>query len=130
MGADFNRKAYQEIYRHNAWEQTADKYEEEFAARLYKTPYVQQAAKTALTKLSRMLNAYYRNPNQTSGMNEEAVEDAQVLGQVAAEEVHGFPFVLQRHSATPPGLTRTSSTVSTGSGSTGSGPMSAKTISG
>lgn len=90
MGADFNRKAYQEIYRHNAWEQTADKYEEEFAARLYKTPYVQQAAKTALTKLSRMLNAYYRNPNQTSGMNEEAVEDAQVLGQVAAK-VAGEP---------------------------------------
>ena len=40
MGADFNKKAYQEIYRHSAWEQTADKYEEEFAARLYKTPTI------------------------------------------------------------------------------------------
>lgn len=85
MGADFNKKAYQEIYRHSAWEQTADKYEEEFAARLYKTPYVQQAAKTALTRLSRMLNAYYKNPDQAPGMNEEAVENAQALGQVAAE---------------------------------------------
>ena len=85
MGADFNKKAYQKIYRHSAWEQTADKYEEEFAARLYKTPYVQQAAKTALTRLSRMLNAYYKNPDQAPGMNEEAVENAQALGQVAAE---------------------------------------------
>lgn len=85
MGADFNKKAYQEIYRHSSWERTADKYEEEFAAKLYKTPYVQQAAKTALTKLSRMLNAYYNRPGEARGMNEEAVADAQALGQVAAE---------------------------------------------
>ena len=57
MGADFNKKAYQEIYRHSAWEQTADKYEEEFAARLYKTPYVQQEGKSELNRFSRMLNS-------------------------------------------------------------------------
>lgn len=36
MGASFNGKAYEEIYKHKDWEQTADKYEEAFAAKLYK----------------------------------------------------------------------------------------------
>ena len=34
MGADFNKKAYEEIYKHGTWEQTADRYEEQFAAKL------------------------------------------------------------------------------------------------
>ena len=87
MGADFNKKAYEEIYKHGTWEQTADRYEEQFAAKLYQTPYVQEAAKTALTKLSRMLNAYYGNRDQN--LNEEAVENAEaareMAGQIAGE---------------------------------------------
>lgn len=88
MGADFNAKAYEKIYQHPSWEQTADRYEEQFAARLYHTPYVQQAAKTALTKLSRMLNAYYtRRASQggAGGGDQTAMEDAGALAQVAGE---------------------------------------------
>lgn len=90
MGASFNGKAYEEIYKHSLWETTADKYEEEFAAKLYKTPYVQEAARTALTKLSRMLNAYYGEQGPVRNLDEKTVEAA-AAAQQAAAKVTGEP---------------------------------------
>lgn len=98
MGASFNGKAYEEIYKHKDWEQTADKYEEAFAAKLYKTPYVQEAAKTALTKLSRMLNAYYNDQGQARNLDERAVQDA-AAAQQAAAEIAGEPVAEQAENA-------------------------------
>ncbi|MBD5527274.1 MAG: hypothetical protein HDR02_02545 [Lachnospiraceae bacterium] len=100
MGASFNGKAYEEIYKHKDWEQTADKYEEEFAAKLYKTSYVQEAAKTALTKLSRMLNAYYDDQGQASNLDEQTAQDAAATQQAAAEIV-GEPAAEQAAVARP-----------------------------
>ena len=89
MGASFNKGAYKEIYKHNKWIETADKYEEQFAAKLYKTPYVQDAAKTALTKLSKTLNAYYGNRGQK--MDEETVENAEAVRDMAGQIVGEVP---------------------------------------
>lgn len=87
MGADFNAGAYKEIYKHPDWAKTAEDYEVKFAAKLYKTSYVQQAAKTALTKLSRMLNAYYqqRKTGDGSDREEQLLETVTPLAQVAGE---------------------------------------------
>ena len=87
MGADFNAGAYKEIYKHLDWAKTAEDYEVKFAAKLYKTSYVQQAAKTALTKLSRMLNAYYqqRKTGDGSDREEQLLETVTPLAQVAGE---------------------------------------------
>jgi len=60
MGNSYTDDAYKElIYKHKDWQRTADEYEQKFAANLYKTNYVQAAARTALTKLSGMLTSYY-----------------------------------------------------------------------
>ncbi len=101
MGASFNGKAYEKIYKHKDWATTADEYEEQFAAKLYKTPYVQEAARTALTKLSRMLNAYYNNRNQTPNLNKETVEDVTATQQAAAEVV-GQPVAAPAENAAQP----------------------------
>lgn len=87
MGASFNGKAYEEIYKHGTWKVAADMYEERFAAKLYKTPYVQQAAKTALTKLSKMLNAYYNDQGSVRNLDEKTVLDAETTQQAAARIV-------------------------------------------
>ncbi len=100
MGASFNGEAYEEIYKHKDWEQTADKYEEEFAAKLYKTPYVQQAAKTALTKLSKMLNAYYGGRGQAPKLDEQTAQDV-AAAQQAAAEVTGQPAAASAENAAP-----------------------------
>ena len=60
MGDAYMKEAYQLIYKHPSWQQTAQEYEDRFAANLYHTNYVQEAARSALTKLSSMLTAYYR----------------------------------------------------------------------
>ncbi len=87
MGASYNGKAYEVLYKHASWEKEARNYEDHFAANLYKSPYVQEAAKTALAKLSRMLNAYYG----AGGGNPEQVQDvaatAQLAGEMAGERV-------------------------------------------
>ncbi|MCD8068000.1 MAG: hypothetical protein LUE87_03770 [Lachnospiraceae bacterium] len=83
MGAGFNKEAYKAIYQHPTWEPTADRYEVEFAANLYKAPYVKQAASTALTRLSRMLNAYYGSKKGNDGEN--ALQDAGAIAQVAGD---------------------------------------------
>lgn len=92
MGSGFNSGAYEKIYQHKDWEKTADEYEVKFAANLYHSPYVQQAAKTALTRLSRMLNAYYGAGNKTQNMtNPQVMQDtaamAQTAGEIAGEPV-------------------------------------------
>lgn len=89
MGAGFNAGAYEKIYQHKDWEKTADEYEVKFAANLYHAPYVQQAAKTALTKLSRMLNAYYDEKPKTEDpkIMQDAAAVAQAAGEVAEEPV-------------------------------------------
>ncbi|MDE5589217.1 MAG: hypothetical protein K2J60_08780, partial [Acetatifactor sp.] len=85
MGASFNGKAYEEIYKHEKWKDEAELYEETLAERLYKTPYVQQAAKTALTKLSKMLNAYYKDQGSVRNLDEKTVQDAETTQQAAAQ---------------------------------------------
>ena len=90
MGASFNGKAYEEIYKHGKWEETAETYEESLAANLYKASYVQEAARTALTRLSKMLNAYYNDQGQARNLDEQAAQNAQAAQQAAAE-VAGVP---------------------------------------
>lgn len=87
MGASFNGKAYEKIYKHGEWERTAETYEEALAAKLYKTPYVQEAARTALTRLSKMLNAYYKNQGSVPNLDERTVQDAETTQQAAAQIV-------------------------------------------
>ena len=95
MGANYNANAYKLIYQHKDWEATARDYELHFAANLYRSPYVQQAAKTALTKLSRMLNVYYgpgghgaANGNAANPqVTQDAAAAAEMAGNVAGEPV-------------------------------------------
>lgn len=85
MGDAYTKEAYKLIYQHPDWQSTAQEYEDKFAANLYRTSYVQQAAATALSKLSQTLTGYYQVKR---GLNEEQAQDLTALGEVA-EQVGG-----------------------------------------
>lgn len=85
MGDAYMKEAYQLIYKHPSWQQTVQEYEDRFAANLYHTSYVQEAARSALTKLSSMLTAYYRVKGAPA---REDRENLAAIGQVA-EQVSG-----------------------------------------
>ena len=57
MAESYTKEAYKQIYEHPEWKKTATEFEDRFAANLYKTPYVQEAARTALSRISNMLTA-------------------------------------------------------------------------
>ncbi len=84
MGDAYTKEAYKIIYQHPDWQATAQEYEDKFAANLYNSPPVRQAASQALTKLSETLTSYYRVKN----LNEEQSEDLAAVGQVA-EQISG-----------------------------------------
>lgn len=85
MGDAYMKEAYQLIYKHPSWQQTVQEYEDHFAANLYHTSYVQEAARSALTKLSSMLTAYYRVKGAPA---REEQENLLAIGQVA-EQISG-----------------------------------------
>ncbi len=85
MGDAYTKEAYKIIYQHPDWQSTAQEYEDKFAANLYRTSYVQQAAATALSKLSQTLTGYYQVKR---GLNGEQAQDLTALGEVA-EQVGG-----------------------------------------
>lgn len=82
MGADYIKEAYQLIYKRPEWRRVADEYEAQFAANLYKTDYVQEAARTALTKLSNMLVTYYGLKDAQKQSQKETL-DLEALTEVA-----------------------------------------------
>ena len=82
MGDAYTKEAYKIIYQHPDWQSTAQEYEDKFAANLYRTSYVQQAAATALSKLSQTLTGYYQVKR---GLNGEQAQDLTALGEVAAQ---------------------------------------------
>lgn len=84
MGDAYTKEAYKIIYQHPDWQSTAQEYEDRFAANLYNSPPVRQAATQALTKLSETLVSYYRVKN----LNQEQAEDLAAVGQVA-EQISG-----------------------------------------
>ena len=84
MGDAYTKEAYKIIYQHPDWQATAQEYEDRFAANLYNSPPVRQAATQALTKLSETLVSYYRVKN----LNQEQAEDLAAVGQVA-EQISG-----------------------------------------
>lgn len=84
MGDAYTKEAYKIIYQHPDWQSTAQEYEDQFAANLYNSSPVQQAATIALTKLSDTLVSYYRLKN----LNQEQAEDMAAIGQVA-EQISG-----------------------------------------
>ena len=84
MGDAYMKEAYKIIYQHPDWQSTAQEYEDRFAANLYNSPPVRQAASMALTKLSETLTSYYRVKN----LNKEQAEDLTAVGQVA-EQISG-----------------------------------------
>ena len=63
MGDAYTKEAYKIIYQHPDWQSTAQEYEDRFAANLYNSAPVRQAAAQALTKLSGTLTSYYRVKN-------------------------------------------------------------------
>ena len=79
MGDAYTKEAYKIIYQHPDWQSTAQEYEDRFAANLYNSAPVRQAAAQALTKLSGTLTSYYRVKN----LNQEQSEDLAAVGQVA-----------------------------------------------
>lgn len=81
---DFTKDAYQIIYQHPDWQSTAQDYEDQFAANLYQASYVQQAASTALTRLSNVLTTYY----QVKRLDTDEARGLAAVGEVA-EEVSG-----------------------------------------
>lgn len=80
MGNNYTEDAYQLVYKHPEWQDTAQKYEDEFAANLYKSSYVKEAARTVLHRLSSMLMAYYGLKDR---QKEEDVENRDMLGEIA-----------------------------------------------
>lgn len=84
MGDAYTKEAYKLIYQHPNWQSTAQEYEDKFAANLYNSSPVQQAATMALTRLSETLTAYYRLKN----LNQEQAEDLAAIGEVA-EQISG-----------------------------------------
>ena len=84
MGDAYTKEAYKIIYQHPDWQSTAQEYEDRFAANLYNSAPVRQAAAQALTKLSGTLTSYYRVKN----LNQEQSEDLAAVGQVA-EQISG-----------------------------------------
>ena len=84
MGDAYTKEAYKIIYQHPDWQATAQEYEDRFAANLYNSAPVRQAAAQALTKLSGTLTSYYRVKN----LNQEQSEDLAAVGQVA-EQISG-----------------------------------------
>lgn len=92
MAESYTKEAYKQIYEHPQWKKTATEFEDRFAANLYKTPYVQEAARTALSRISNMLTAYYtiRDKQQELGKKEldiEALTD--VAGIIMGKKVNG-----------------------------------------
>jgi len=83
MAESYTKEAYKQIYEHPDWKKTATEYEFHFAANLYKTTYVKEAARTALSRLSNMLAAYYaiRSKQQETGQKKL---DIQALTDVAS----------------------------------------------
>lgn len=96
MGSYIDDAYKDEIYKSPKWEPTARKYEREFAANLYRSDLVQQTAKSALVKLSTILNAYYAsrehgealdhviNGITTGQLTEDVQQGVAELNQVAA----------------------------------------------
>lgn len=109
MGDAYTKEAYKLIYQHPDWQATAQEYEDRFAANLYHTGYVQEAARTALTKLSDTLVSYYRLKG--SPPEKEQMESMEALGQVAGQVSGRRPddwkvleeTLLQRNSASGAG---------------------------
>ncbi|MBR3603006.1 MAG: hypothetical protein IKL49_11900 [Lachnospiraceae bacterium] len=104
MAESYTKDAYKQIYEHPEWKKTATEFEDRFAANLYKTTYVQEAARTALSRISNMLTAYYtiRDKQQETGKKEldiQALTDVAgiIMGkQVNSGEGKSAPEVLQR----------------------------------
>ena len=82
MGADYIKEAYQLIYKRPEWRRVADEYEARFAANLYNTDYVQEAARTALSRLSNMLVTYY-GLKDAQKQSQQEILDLEALTEVA-----------------------------------------------
>ena len=90
--------AYKEIYKHPDWKKEAQDHEDYFAQKLYNTDYVQEAARTAVVRFSRIFQAYYGIREHRQNNNGNNIEDQQALvdlaKQVAGDKVN-FSSVLE-----------------------------------
>lgn len=96
MGERFTKEAYEAIYRHPKWKEEARNYEEHLAAKLFYHNDTQAAVRTALTKISRVLTAYYGTEGKSlSGKSEEELEAAAAINDMAAETLLSETGVIQ-----------------------------------
>ena len=80
MGDSFTKEAYEKIYKHPKWKTVAQDYEEQLAVKLFHNSYTKDAVKTALSKISRILTAYYGTEGRP--LTEQERQTVQAAGAI------------------------------------------------
>ncbi|MCD7806533.1 MAG: hypothetical protein LUH19_04230 [Lachnospiraceae bacterium] len=100
MPESYNKDAYEVIYQHKDWKETASNYEKNFARNLSRAPVVQDAARGALVRMSNMLNAYYgiqdkkkENAGKMLGGSFKMMADTKALEEVASDVAGTTPTI-------------------------------------